>query len=145
MFFLSFLSCCKQNVEEIYLRIEEGENFGSNIDGYQKKLPHNFCLDVDLDTKTRLFKVPDNLIDKPYFSNSVYNTPSIVEGRYIKGYYDNEKLILCEEISIGEFEYVVFNFFTQQITRITNEKELLKFEIDRWFILCNTIQEGIHY
>lgn len=140
---LSIFAGCGIKIEECYSQIKEGENFGSNVDGYQKKIPHNYCLDVNLSTKARLFMVPYDLLDKPYFTNSVYNTPAILEGRFTKGYYDNEKLILCEEMSKGNFEYVVFYFATQKIDRITDEKQIDTYGIITWFMLCNTIEESI--
>ena len=143
---LLFLSGCEHNkgavAEESYLDIKEGENFGGNVDGYQKKLPYNFCLDVDLSEKARLFKVPDNLLNKPYFLHSVYNTPAMLEGRFIKGYYDSTELVLCEEVALGKLEYTVFDFKTQK-TKITNdEKEIAQKVQGKWFFLCNTIEES---
>lgn len=143
VFLFSVFVGCGIMKEECYSQLKVGENFGSNIDGHQKKLPHNYCLDVDLGNKARLFKVPFELLDKPYFSNSVYNTPAILEGRFIKGYFDNEKLVLCEEVSRGDFEYVIFYYATQETTRITDEKQLNAYGTIMWFALCNTIDQGI--
>ena len=133
------LCCCLQ--EEVFSSIQTGETFGHNIDGHQKKLPYNYCLDVNLGSKTRLFKVPDEYLDVPYFTNSVYNTPSIIEGRYIKGYYDNEKIIFCEETDTDIYEYIIFYFATQDISRITDEQSLPYIESNEWFSLCNKIEQ----
>ena len=142
LLFSAFLNSCIDSLEEKYSDMEIGQTFGSNIDGYQKKLPHNFCLDVNLGTKTRLIKIPDDKLDLPYFANSVYNSPTIAEGHFIKGWYNDNRVILCEETTEG-ITYVVIEFETQKTERIANEEELAKYGSISWFALCNTYEQII--
>ncbi|MBQ8288017.1 MAG: hypothetical protein IJX76_04505 [Clostridia bacterium] len=135
---------CTIGVEECYSEIEIGEIFGNNIDGHQKKLPQDYCLDVDLGSQTRLFKVPDDLLDKPYFSNSVYNTTAILEGHFIKGYYNADYLVLCEEKENDELAYLTFDFGDESVRYHRDVEaicELIGVDSLEWFSLCNTNQE----
>lgn len=135
--------CISVNVkEEVYSELEIGEVFGINVDGYHKKLPQNYCLNVDLGTNAKLFKVPDEKLDVPYFSNSVYNTPEILEGRYIKYFYDNEKIILCEEVLKEKFEYFAFYFSSQEVITLT-ESFAEKLKTGEWSSLCNTMSQSV--
>ena len=139
---LTLLNSCISNYEEKYSNIEIGQNFGSNRDGYQKKLPNNFCLDVNLSSKTRLIKIPDEQLNVPYFANSVYNTPSVIEGHFIKGWYSDNVVILCEEFSQG-IRFVVVEFETLKINYVSSEQELDEYGDINWFTLCNTFDEMI--
>ncbi|MBE6573441.1 MAG: hypothetical protein E7652_03505 [Ruminococcaceae bacterium] len=138
---LSSFTGCESFGETRFSDIEEGEAFGHNIDGYHKKLPHNYCLFVLLGETTRLIKVPDNMLDKDYFLESVYNTPPVLKGRYIKGYYNDDYLILYEQLSLDSYEYILFDFTTQEINRYERKKDLPDYKSIKWFSLCNTLQE----
>ncbi|MBR6768592.1 MAG: hypothetical protein IKM34_03790 [Clostridia bacterium] len=138
----TFLNSCISNYEEKYSNIEIGQNFGSNIDGYQKKLPHDFCLDVSLGSKARLIKIPYEKLNVPYFTNSVYNTPAVIEGHFIKGWYDDNVVILCEETS-ENIRFVVVEFETLKIDYVSSEQELDEYGNINWFTLCNTFDEII--
>ena len=139
---LTPISSCISNYEEKYSNVEIGQNFGSNIDGYQKKLPNHFCLDVNLGSKTRLIKIPDEKLNVPYFTNSVYNTPAVIEGHFIKGWYSDSVVILCEEFSEG-IRFVVIEFETLKINYVSSEQELDEYGDINWFTLCNTFDEMI--
>ncbi len=138
----AFLNSCTGGFEEKYSDMEIGQIFGSNVDGHQKKLPHNFCLDVSLGSETRLIKIPDDKLDLPYFTNSVYNSPAIIEGHFIKGWYNDNIVILCEETT-EDTKYIVVEFETQKIEYLTNEQELAKYGNMSWFTLCNTYDQII--
>lgn len=138
----TFLNSCTSNYEEKYSNIEIGQNFGSNIDGYQKKLPHDFCLDVSLGSTARLIKIPYEKLNVPYFTNSVYNTPAVIEGHFIKGWYDDNVVILCEETS-ENIRFVVVEFETLKIDYVSSEQELDEYGNINWFTLCNTFDEII--
>ena len=136
--------CISVNVkEEVYSELEIGEIFGINRDGHHQKLPQNYCLGVDLGSTTKLFKIPDEMLDVGFYSESVYNTPGILEGRYVRGYFDDEKIVLCEEVSYREFEYVIFYFSTQETFLIT-ESFAEQVRTSDWFSLCNIIGGGLY-
>ena len=139
----TFLNSCLSNYEEKYSNIEIGQIFGNNIDGYQKKLPNNFCLDVNLGSKTRLIKIPEEKLNVPYFTNSVYNTPAVIEGHFIKGWYNDDVVILCEEFSEG-IRFAIVEFDTLKIDYASSEQDLNEYEDINWFTLCNTFDEIIN-
>lgn len=84
---LSFIFSACGIKEEWFSDIETGENFYSNIDGHCKKLPHNYCLDIDLSSTARIYRVPEDLLNIPFGGDSdhpaVYNSvESIIEGPF---------------------------------------------------------------
>ncbi len=139
---LMLLNSCIGNYEETYSNIEVGQNFGHNRDGYQKKLPHNFCLSVDLGSTARLIKIPDEKLHIPYFTNSVYSTPAVIEGHFIKGWYNDSVVVLCEESSEG-MRFVAVDFETLKTEYVSSEQELGEYGYINWFTLCNTFAETI--
>lgn len=89
--------------------IEEGRNFNGSRDGHYKKLPHNYCLDVDLGSTTRLFKVADEFLNTRWDSAAQHDE-IILKGHYIKGYYNQYFLVLCEEKAMTVVFIGVLNF-----------------------------------
>ena len=150
--FLSILSFllvgCSFYQEISFSEIDVGEQFYGNRDGYSLKIPYNYCLCVELTSKTGVFKVPDELLDVPYAGDekhdAVYNCNRIIEGHYVKGYYNNEYLVLCEEKEKNEFSYLALNLLNEEITCFFSENEVYEvfnFNSKDWFVLCNTYDE----
>ena len=136
---------------EHFSEVEVGQTFFLNRDGYHLKLPNNYCLGVLLGSTARLFKVPEELLDVPFSGDNnhpeVYNTPCILEGHYIKGYYNEKFVILCEEKEDGTLEYLSFDFYSEKIeyyTDIDKVYEIYGFDSNDWSLVCNTNEEISH-
>lgn len=126
--------------------IEVGQIFAGSRDGYYEKLPHNYCLDIDLRTTTRLFKVADEFLNTPWDS-AVQHEEFILKGHYIKGYYNNDYLILCEEKPDDSCIYLSFDFFSNNVETYETEEEVYKlfdFDFEQWSALCNTNAQIFH-
>jgi len=109
---LFLLNSCSQ--AETFSSIEVGENFGSNRDGYFKKISEDYCLFVLKSENTRLLRINENDKNKDFFNESVYNNAiEILNDHYISGYFNDDYLILCEEKEVHR--YLSFNFKTEEI------------------------------
>ena len=123
--------------------IEVGENFWSSRDGHYKKLPHNYCLNIVLRSKAYLFRVPIEYNNTEWDSSLCYDN-IIIEGHFIKGFFDSEYLVLCEEQEKGNLIYIVFGFSDEQIQyyhALDDVYDLLNLYSFRWFDICNTNEE----
>ncbi len=141
-----FCSCVFDELSYSSVRI--GENFHHNVDGYFKKIPHNYCIWlIELSSTCAVFKVPENLLDTPFLgdehNDAVYNAPKVLEGYFVKGYYNENYLILCEFYE-DQYRYVSLDFTDQIVNYHHNENdiyELFDFCTDDWFKLCNNKSE----
>ena len=137
------LSSCNIFKDINFGEVKIGENFMSSRDGYYKKLPYNYCLNVNLRSKAQLFKVDDKYIDTTWDFSLFYDC-IILEGHFIKGFYDSKYLVLCEEKDDDTILYVSFNFLTGVVQNHTNIGEvynLFENPPKQWFVLCNTNKE----
>ena len=146
LLFLSItLGGCEFFKDVKFSELEVGETFDMSRDGYFKKLPHNYCLDVILGSKAWLFKVPDQKLDVEggyWFGYENY----ILKGHFIKGYYNSEWLVLCKEDKNDELEYLAFNFSSEKVQRnmeLNQVCELLNVDSIDWFPICNTNEQRI--
>lgn len=141
---ISFLfGKCSFFKEVRFCDLEIGKNFYGNRDGHYKKLPNNYCLDVELKSTTRLFKIEDAFLDKVFDPYTQYDD-IIMQAHYIKGYYNDSFLILCEERVDDSCIYWSFEFNTNNIESYESEDdvyELFGFNSEQWFSLCNTNAE----
>lgn len=141
MFLLSVLLSMSGCADKSYQGYNVGENFGHNIDGHFKKLPKDYCMEVLLGSTTKVFKIPDEKIDIPFFSNSVYLENATLEGHYILGWFNDTHLVLCEEKNDSVCEYFSLEFGSNSIIYYDNEESVYdKFGFNKkdWFFLCNT-------
>lgn len=138
----ALLSGC--GLDEVrFVNIKAGENFAGSRDGHFKKLPGNYCLEVNLKSNTRLFKVTDAFLDTTWDSSAKHDE-CILKGHYIKGFYNDIFLILCEEKDDNSCVYWSFDFLTQDIESYASETDVYNiygFNSNQWFILCNTNAE----
>jgi len=145
---ISILFCgCALLKNKTFGELETGENFMHSRDGHCKKLPNNYGLYVDLSSTTTLFKVLDEYVNEEFTSSVVFEN-SILEAHYIKGYFNDNYLALCEEHDDDSLSYVVFEFSDESIENYTTEDEVCSiFETDsiEWFTLCNTNEEIIDF
>ena len=136
------LSGCGILKEERYGDMHIGEVFCSNRDGHFIRLPQNYCLCVELNAETSLFKVSEEDSKKLYYEMDI--GPWIISGHYILEYYNNDYLVLCEETQKDVYRYVSFRFDTQEIQEYPEENTVLdtfQFSSDKWRPLCNTYAE----
>jgi hypothetical protein len=144
IFIISFIfSGCNFSKDIKFGQIEIGANFMSSRDGYYKKLPYNYCLNVNFRSKVQLFKVADEYVDQ-IWDSSIYYDCSILEGHFIKGFFNDNYLVLCEEENNNNLLYLSFNFFNGDIQYYANINELhdiFENQSYQWFLLCNTNQE----
>ncbi len=122
--------------------IKVGKIFEGSRDGYFEKLPHNYCLLVEYRYDTTLCKVADEFLDLPWDDTPYpYYNDYIIRGHYIKGYYNDNYLILCEEKTDNSYIYHSFNFSTQHMESYTSEQDVYQiygFTAKQWSTLCNT-------
>lgn len=138
--FLTLLLGCSFFKEYKFGEIEIGELFLQSRDGYYEKLPCNFCLEVDLGSETALFKVEEEHFYEEWDSTWYYDSP-IIKGHYIKCFYNDEYLVLCEEYENDELAYLTFEFASEQIVcydTLEEIYELLSVDSIEWSSLCNT-------
>ena len=142
---LSVLSCflggCLLTNETVFGKVKVGYHFLWSLDGSYKKLPYNFCLEIDYGSVARLFRVDDEYVDREWDSTRHFDT--ILEGHFIKGYYDTEYLLLCEEKEDDSLLYWRFDFADETIRSYTDLDQLNEI-VDgatKWFPLCNTNEE----
>lgn len=136
--------------ETTYGQVEIGETFNHNRDGYYMKLPQGYCLAVDLGEKTRLIGISDEQENIAFGGDgeheAVYNNPQTMSAHYIKGYYNDNYLVLCEELEDESLVYWSFCFDDKKITRYDTAQEvfsLYNFDSKDWFTLCNTYDQII--
>lgn len=147
MLLLSILLSLCGCSDKSYKQYNVGENFGHNIDGHMKRLPKNYCMQVDLGSRTKVFIVPTNKTGLPFFEYSVYLERSVLEAHYIKGWFNDSYLVLCEEKTDSSYVYLSLEFDTKNITYYENEESVyneFNFVEDDWFSLCNTYKEINH-
>lgn len=153
VFILSvLLSACMFLHKEVYFsEVQIGENFFGTRDGHFTKLPNNYCLAIIYRSTTGLFKVSDEFLEAPFAGDSdhapVYNTERILEGHYIRGYYNDKFVVLCEEKSDGSYVYLSFEFSSEEVRCYSNVNEVyevFEFDSSRWFSLCNTSAQIIN-
>lgn len=92
---------------------------------------------------TRLFKVADEFLNTPW-SSSEQHDEYILKGHFIKGFYSDNILILCEEKSDNSLVFYIFDFYSQNIESNISEKDVYEvygFNSTQWFALCNTNAE----
>lgn len=89
--------------------IRVGDTFAYNIDGYCQKLPHNYCLMVLPGSETSVYVLPDELPDESFLPATDCPTP-ILSAPYIKGYYNDTHLVLCEETEPHQYRYLSVRF-----------------------------------
>lgn len=137
---LSLIGCSDKSYQDY----DVGENFGHNVDGHFKKLPNNYCLQVDLGTITTVFIIPTDKTDVPFFTNSIYLQNAILTGHYITGWFNDTHLILCEEKNNSERTYLSLEFCSNTIVYYDMEDTIYNefgFTVQDWFVLCNTYAE----
>ena len=130
--------------DKSYQEYEVGENFGHNIDGHFKKLPENYCIEVLLGSRASVFIVGNDKLAVPFFEKSVYLEEAVVEGHYIKGWFNDSHLVLCEEGADDQCKYFSLKFGSNEIVSYESEKQVCReFNITEqdWFSLCNTNEE----
>ena len=137
-----FSSGCSLFREERYGDMAIGQFFYGNRDGDHMRLPKDYCLQIDYSGGTSLFKVSETDKTKPFME--VYNTPKIISGHYILGYYTETHMIFCEEKEKGVFNYFSFSFDTQEIKDYPDKQAVMdefEFSAKDWITLCNTLEE----
>lgn len=142
--FVVLFSACTFFDKVVFSELEVGENFYHSRDGHYKKLPHNYCLWIDLGSTASLFKVPDDRLDVSLNDDvdfpDAYLKNAFLEAHYIYGYYNDEYLILWEEKSDNSYAYLSFAFSSQAVEHyadITMVYERFGFQEDAWIPLCN--------
>ena len=138
------LGGCSLSKRITFGKLEAGENFLGSRDGYFKKLPHDYCLNVTLLSKTSLFRIPPEYVNVEWSSSLCCNN-ILLEGHYIKGFFTPHYLALCEELEDGELMYLTFCFSSEQVQYhdgIKDVYKLLNVDSILWFSLCNTNQEA---
>ncbi len=142
-FLLFILVGCSFFKPVVFNDLEVGKNFLISRDGYYKKLPSNYCINVELRKKASLFKVPDEQLNSEW-NLSLNDSDVVVEGHFIKGFFTSEYLVLCEEKENDDVDYAVFSFGNGQLRYYKTPDEVYAFlDIDsvQWFTLCNTNRE----
>lgn len=137
-----FSGCLCSNTTK-FDEIEIGENFLGSRDGYYKKLPNRYCLNVSLRSRTSLFRVSAKYIDVEWDSALCYDNV-VLEGHFIKGFFTSHYLVLCEEQENGDILYFAFDFSNEHVQtyhEVEEICELLNIGSVPWFSLCNTNQE----
>ena len=140
---LSFLTGCIWFEGVSFSEVEIGKNFIHSRDGHCKKLPQNYCLYVDLGSVTQLLKVAEEKIDEVWDPSSEYNK-HILERHFIKGYFNDEYLLLCEEKEDDSLVYWSLKFSDETIESYTDIEQVYKLfpaSSIHWFVLCNTNAE----
>ena len=140
---LLLFSGCDYFKEHKFGEIKIGENFIHSRDGHYKKLPNSFCLNVDLGSETSLIKVGKEHYYEDWDCTWYYDSP-IIKGHYIKCFYNDKYLVLCEEYENDEFAYLTFEFASEQIVyydTLEEIYELLNIDSIKWSSLCNTNEE----
>lgn len=134
--------------DKSFREIRPGENFYQNVDGHYKKLPNEYALRVLLGEKTSLIKLPEHLLNVKLGSVddiiTLHQNGEILEAHYIKGYFNDSYLILCEETTENQYAYISFNFDTEEIAQYSDVETLYEtfgFASSHWFTLCNTYEQ----
>ena len=130
-----------------FSELETGTDFWLNRDGYYKKLPHNYVLNVDLRTPASLFKVKEEHLYEEWGDvyTGYFDNP-ILEGHFIEGYFNSDYLVLCEEYEDRNRVYLIFEFATEEIEYYDTLDEIYTlFGVDSldWFYLCNTVDQWV--
>lgn len=139
----SFFSVRRKDVRFMDLKI--GTVFWGGRDGYYEKLPQNYCIRVDLGEKACLFRFSDETVPLESFNSLPYDT-AILEAHFIKGHYNDEYLLLCEEKEDDSLVYWSFRFSDETIESYTDiEQVYQRFPPSsiHWSSLCNTNAQTI--
>lgn len=145
MILLLFLLICAtlfSSCAVVFSEVEIGENFYDSIDGHFKKLPENHCIFVLYGATARLFKVLNENTDV-LSDASLWENP-ILEGHFIKGFYTEKCVVLCEEQENDTLRFFIFDFFKEEAQCYAEESEVLQvLNLDSapWFALCNTNEQ----
>ncbi len=119
-------------------QIDVGENFRGDRKGFCKKVRSDYFILVNLGRTATLFNVPDEHVTTAQLSIGDENKK--VEAHYIKGYFTEEFIVLCEERDDDSLAYVSFYFETEAIEHYDTEHEvyeLFEFNSTQWVNLCN--------
>lgn len=125
-----------------FSKLKTGQNFYMGFDGYCKKVSDDYCLDVDmLRRKARLAKISPECKDQIWNSRSIHEDNIILEAHYIRGYFNEKYLVLCEEKEDDSLIYISVEFSTGATEYYKTESEvyeLFGFDSKEWFEICNT-------
>ena len=144
--FHSFFTGCGFLEEPKYSELQIGAEFGESRDGFYKKFPHNYCLIVNYASPARLFKLTGEDIDAVASGITYDGWNLILQGHFIKGYFDEKHIIFWEEQKNGNAGYWIFDFAnenSQFYTDIESVYAVIGYKIETWFSLCNTYDEII--
>lgn len=120
-----------------------GKTFSHSRDGHCLKVADNYCLAVDLGSVTTLGKIPDEYLNEEWTYNYVYRN-AILEAHYIKAYFNDTHLVLCEEDFDFNLNYLSFEFSSEKVIFYESEEAVLntfEFESTQWRVLCNTYEQ----
>lgn len=141
-FFSILFSGCDFFKVKTFSEIEIGKTFWGSRDGYWEKFPQNYCMYVDLGSKTYLIRVDDENLYKE--DSTLTYESAILEGHFIKGFFTSDYLVLCEERDNDDIVFLSFSFADEQVqyyTGVDEMREVLNLELFEWSPLCNTNEE----
>lgn len=124
--------------------IEIGEVFTYSRDGFCEKVANNYYLWVDLGSFTSLAKISDEHLNDEWSGGSYVWDDIILKENYIKGYFNDTHLVLCEEKLDFSLVYLSFEFSSEKVVFYEDEESVLTtfgFESTQWHSLCNTFEQ----
>lgn len=129
--------------------IEIGKVYSIKRNGFCKKVNKNYFLGVTINYSTALFRVPDEMLNlsvsTDWFITLDDKDKNVLKAHYIKGWYNEDYLVLCEEKEDDSLEYLSFEFSTGVVKYYKTESEvyeLFDFDSQKWFGLCKTNADG---
>ena len=129
--------------------IEIGKEYCIKRNGFCKKVNENYFLGVNTNYSTALFRVPDEMLNLPvstdWFITLDDKDKNVLKARYIKGWCNEDYLVLCEEKEDDSLGYLSFEFSTGVVKYYKTDSEvyeLFDFDSQKWFTLCKTNADG---